>query len=83
MKSETRTAPFTDDEVRILKLWQANDYMHPFTCCDHQPMEPTNEGMKCLKCGRLQEWVHDFMLKESAATYNPFKDAKFKEEDSE
>lgn len=73
MKSEVKYAPFTDDEVRILKLWQENDYMHPFTCCDHQTMEPTNEGMKCPKCGRLQEWVHDFMVLESAATYNPFK----------
>jgi len=81
MKSETRIAPFTDDEVRILKLWQENDFLHPFICCDHITMEVTNEGLKCNKCGRLQEWVHDFMLRESAATYNLFKNAKFKEED--
>lgn len=78
MREGIREAPFTDDEVRILKLWQENDYLHPFTCCDHENMEPTNEGMKCLKCGRLQEWVHDFMLRESAATYDPWKNAKFK-----
>lgn len=83
MKEGIREAPFTDDEVRILKLWQENEFLHPFTCCDNENMLPTNEGMKCLKCGRIQEWIHDFMLKESAATYNPFKNAKFKEEDTE
>ena len=71
MKSETRVAPFTDEEVRILKLWQENDYLHPYTCCDHEPMRATTEGLKCERCGILQEWVHDFSLRESAATYNP------------
>ena len=83
MKAEIKTAPFTDDEVRILKLWQANDFLHEYTCCNHEPMEPTTEGLKCNTCGRLQNWVHDFSLKESAATYNPFKNAKFKETDNE
>lgn len=83
MKNDIREAPFTDDEVRILKLWQENDYLHPFTCCENENMEPTNEGMKCNKCGRLQEWVHDFMLRESAATYNPFNNIKFKKENNE
>lgn len=71
MSDDIRHAPFTDDEVRILDLWQKNDYLHPYTCCNHDPMKATTEGLKCDECGRLQEWVHDFSLRESAATYNP------------
>jgi hypothetical protein len=86
-KDTTRIAPFTDEEVRILDLWQKNDYLHPYTCCDHKPMTATSEGLKCDDCGKLQEWVHDFSLRESAATYNPIKivDGKprFKRENDE
>jgi len=82
MKQTIKEAPFTDEEVRILKLWQENDYLHPFTCCDHLTMKPTKEGMKCPKCGRLQTWVHDFMLLESAATYNPLNYIKFNKENN-
>ena len=67
-----KLAPFTDEEVRILKLWQTNDYLHPYTCCDGEPMEVYTEGLKCTICGRVQQWIHDFSVRESAATYNPF-----------
>lgn len=76
MNDDIRRAPFTDDEVKILALWQENDYLHPYTCCDSEPMKATTEGLKCDKCERLQEWVHDFSLRESAAEYNPFKNSK-------
>lgn len=83
MKSEMKTAPFTDNEVRILKLWQENDYLHPYTCCDHEPMKATHEGLKCDRCGRLQESVSDFSFRESAATYNPFRGLKTEENENE
>jgi len=73
MNDDILRAPFTDDEVRILDVWQKNDYLHPYTCCDSEPMKATTDGLKCDKCGRLQEWVHDFSLRESAAEYNPSK----------
>ena len=76
MVNNTKIAPFTDEEVRILKLWQENNYHHPYTCC-HEDMEVTNEGLKCKICGRLQLWVHDFSILESAATYNPFEPDKY------
>ena len=83
MTTDTRLAPFTDEEVRILKLWQENEYLHPYTCCDGEAMEVSTDGLKCAKCGRQQNWVHDFSLNEKAATYNPYKGLKTEEEQSE
>lgn len=70
MKDEIKRAPFTDDEVRILKLWQENDYLHPYTCCG-ETMEPTHNGLKCHVCEKLQDWVQDYSLLETAARYTP------------
>lgn len=83
MKSEMKNAPFTDDEVRILKLWQENDFLHPYTCCRGEAMNVTHEGLKCGTCGRLQESVSDFSFRESAATYNPFKGLKTEENEND
>lgn len=76
MEDKIKEAPFTDDEVRILKLWQENEYLHPYTCCDGDAMIVENSGLKCGKCGNQQFWVHDFSLNERATTYNPFKNLK-------
>jgi hypothetical protein len=62
-------APWTDEQVKKLKAWQANDRYHAFTCpghhnnCfDHRKLIPTNEGWICA-CGEYrQDWAHDFMV---------------------
>lgn len=55
------TAPFTPEQVKNLRAWQASDYVHPFTCCDHQTMTVETDGFHCPKCGEIQTWCHDFM----------------------
>lgn len=59
--SEKLKAPFTDEQVRKLKAWQECDYVHPFTCCDHQTMSVETRGFVCPKCGLVQTWCHAFM----------------------
>ena len=78
MKAQIKYSPFTDEEVRILKLWQENDYLHPYTCIcgGDEVLEVTNDCLKCSKCGYEQNWVHDFSLVEKTATYNPYKNKK-------
>jgi len=83
MSDGVRYAPFTDDEVVVLKLWQENDYLHPYTCCEGEAMEVSNDGLKCAKCGRAQNWVHDFSLNEKTATYNPYKGLNIEEDENE
>lgn len=79
MDDKIKNAPFTDEEVRVLKLWQENEFLHPYTCCDGEPMIAENEGLKCEKCGTQLFWVHEYSLSEKAATYNPYK-GKIQEE---
>lgn len=50
MNDGIRQSPFTDEEVIILKLWQKNEYLHPYICCNCEPMEVNNDGLKCIKC---------------------------------
>lgn len=73
MESKLKMAPFSEDEIRILKLWQENEYLHPYTCCDGNAMIVEESGLKCEKCGVQQFWVHDFSLNEKTALYNPLK----------
>ncbi len=62
-------APFTDQQVEDLKIWQSTGVMHPFTCggCDRNRDDqgiliPMPEGWIC-PCGEYtQDWCHDFML---------------------
>lgn len=61
MRISKINALFTAEEVKHLQEWQASDYVHPFTCCDHIIMEVSEAGFTCPKCGRLQTWCHDFM----------------------
>lgn len=55
------TAPFTPEQVKNLRAWQESDYVHPFTCCNHQTMTVEMDGFHCPKCGTVQTWCHDFM----------------------
>ena len=70
-------APFTEEQVKKLEEWQANDRLHPFTCCSPEDIKecqrrskenegiliPHKEGWIC-PCGKYtQDWCHDFMVK--------------------
>jgi hypothetical protein len=66
-------APWTDEEVAILKERQNNDNMHPYTCmsgnentpnCERANqtgeglLEPTKDGWVCPCKGYVQNWAH-------------------------
>jgi hypothetical protein len=52
-------APFSDEEVKFLQLYQQCKLVHPYTCScgDHVVMEPSHMGFYCHNCGRTQAWV--------------------------
>lgn len=68
-------APWTDEEVDALNIWQASPNVHPFTCPNrgdgsHEEVEgedlgqllATEDGWVCLDCDYEQKWAHAFML---------------------
>lgn len=61
-------APFSDEQVRSLELWQANPHVHPFTCPSDEhatrSLTPTAGGWICLHvgCYRTQTWAYRIML---------------------
>lgn len=77
------TAPFTPEQVKNLRAWQESDYVHPFTCCDHQTMTVETDGFHCPKCGGVQTWCHDFMasgkIRNPLAAFNEVPAKKWKE----
>lgn len=54
---ESDHAPFSDDQVSAMNRYQSDERFHPYTCCDHQIMSMTSGGLKCPKCGIVQNWV--------------------------
>jgi len=52
----------TDEQVKNLQDYQDAGEFHPYTCCDHQVMNATKQGLVCPKCGRVQRLLHDFTL---------------------
>jgi len=69
-------APFTSEEVDALNAFQANDYVHPFTCPtnhvpDRRPMA-TQAGWICPHCDYKQDWAHGFMLENPLLQTWPF-----------
>ena len=53
-------APFSDEQVKALKEWQASGVLHPMTCPDHdEPLTPTSAGLKCeiVGCVYVQLWA--------------------------
>ena len=54
--------PWTDKQIAILKAWQQNDKVHPYTCgndSNHSPLIPTVAGWICKDCDYTQDWAHD------------------------
>jgi hypothetical protein len=67
-------APWTEEQVGLLRQWQAAGFVHPYTCfsrgegCNRSQREddgvliPTTEGWVC-PCGKYtQDWCHPIML---------------------
>jgi hypothetical protein len=52
----------TPEQVENLKTYQTDGVFHPYTCCDHQTMDATPQGLKCPKCGRVQTEIPEEVL---------------------
>lgn len=52
-------APFTEDQIRALKLYQVGP-MHPYTCSKCSlDLVPIVKGLQCNKCGFIQKWAFE------------------------
>jgi len=75
--SERSDAPWSDEEVAGLRRWQACDWVHAFTCPNHDDADHVayredtgspdalvvdNDGWICEWCNYQQGWAHRFML---------------------
>ncbi len=54
-------APWTQEQVELLKLRQVNGF-HEYTCVCSKTLIPTLLGWVC-SCGYTQNWCHDADLK--------------------
>ena len=50
-------APWTPLEVERLKVRQADETKHPYTCKNEHVFVPTVDGFVC-ECGETQKWCH-------------------------
>jgi hypothetical protein len=61
-KSDDRIfAPWGPVVARGLNQWQANDYVHPFTCPNGHVLRATDDGWVCDGCDYTQDWAWAFM----------------------
>lgn len=54
-------APWTQDQVNNLMLYQRAGFVHPYTCGNDQcgaNLDPTLYGWQCPKCDYTQNWCH-------------------------
>ena len=53
-------APWTKEQVKLLKAYQKFDLFHPHTCtCEGSPvLSVTKDGFVCRKCKRKQTWCN-------------------------
>lgn len=54
---DMQCAPFSEADVAKVEAYQTGHVFHPYTCCDHQTMQMTCDGLKCPKCGVVQDWI--------------------------
>jgi hypothetical protein len=59
-------APFSEEQVKRLQAWQTCELTHPYTCCTNElnnqcreTLEVHVDGLKCPKCGYVQNWAGD------------------------
>lgn len=53
-------APFTEEQVSMIKELQKGDFFHPYTCFGCEPCRPlkvNGSGLYCRECGHQQNWV--------------------------
>lgn len=61
---------WTAEQVTTVNEYQQCGFFHPYTCgggggpCPGVSMTAGPEGLVCPSCGRVQAWVHDFVLAE-------------------
>lgn len=62
------SAPWTPKQVEVLRKFQQNPQVHPYTCTHaHSPessrvLEPTIDGWICLTCSYTQSWAFDWTM---------------------
>lgn len=54
--------PFTWEQVRALRKWQAAGYVHALTCPNHHTLEVANAGLYCVECEYVQDWAPEVCL---------------------
>jgi hypothetical protein len=55
-------APWTDEQIQLLLLWQTGGWIHPYTCgndSNHPVLVPTENGWICSVCDYTQNWAHE------------------------
>lgn len=63
-----RYAPWTKDEVAMLKARQDNNFLVPYICDEGHILEPTVNGWKCKHCKEFeQNWCYSSHLNVSDA----------------
>lgn len=65
--AEIVMAPWTDDQVRSLNLYQRLGTMHPYTCPSHEwclELVARRDGLVCPvpECTYEQDWAHEFAV---------------------
>jgi hypothetical protein len=58
---------WTPEQIKNVNDHQNSGHFHPYTCCNHQTMVATVDGLKCPKCGTVQTDVMDSVLNGSLA----------------
>lgn len=56
--------PWDPATVEALNRWQANSWVHPFTCECGAVLEATSAGWVCLACDYRQDWAWAVMTTE-------------------
>lgn len=62
-------APWTEEQVRVLKWWQEDEPFHSYTCLNRgdgghpegSKLVPTTQGWICEYCSFTQEWAWFFL----------------------
>lgn len=57
IKIEKIIAPFNDEDMELMQVYQSNPFVHPYTCNCGNVFIIWKWGLHCEKCGYLQTWV--------------------------
>lgn len=72
-----RVAPWSDEQVAALNIWQGLGYVHEFTCPNTHDgtrvLHATRDGWVCPSCDYRQDWAYYAMLDRALHPRNPLK----------